>query len=1309
MKAIKTLKTTGDNENLVLGNKTGQILLPPICEHNGDLGVHLQQSFSHGEGKSAPDFGFEPLSMQKRQITTTPWEQVKKEFVDYKTLEKVRVICRFRPSNKHEQREEKQMGMEQSNPEIDGEALSLTRRLPKGVNSSIESKKTFHFDKVIDWKSSQNRCFRVIGFPMVEAVLAGYNATIFAYGQTGSGKTYTMFGPEGMHTPRHVGLIHRSMAMLFKRLKERKERQNANHHRDRFEGFTVRIQFLQIYKEKLYDLLNPINGADLRLRHDPRTKAPYVENITMNVVHETKEVLRLIKIAISNRITDKTDMNDVSSRSHLVMTVTLEQNKSNGTKVTSKLNFGDLSGSESVRRSGAKLGSKQFEELKFINKSLSQLTTVINSVVNNRRADFRSSKLTYLLQDSIGGNTKTSVVVCCSPHITNRDETIRALTFAKNAKSVKNRAKVNKEYTLSHTEKIISDLTSENNQLKYTISSLESKLKLAEVSGNVEKSDEYKNLMARVSELENQMSTQRAKDSKIIQELKDQLRLKDMDLDASHLQVQKLQDEEQRKSDGRQNLMDEIEQLREEFQRMRKQFDELSMEKLKLDEQLREKSMVIKQERERILKLENRIKFLDEDVVSKNLKIQDLDSQNFLLTKDVQKAASAITAEEILKKHHLDEAILCSLKFDLSQVLLTWRNRHKQIDTVLPIENSTIALEARSVIKFFELAMTQLEDHENTQNDRNNLLTQIQEHATEIRILKRTIVSLRSLVSGLKAENEALHQSNESALESKNKDSFKTTNLDDELLNYLNKKALEIDYESDEETKEVEETLFGNDMSTRRGIDWRNAIKKGDSIDALDPTDLWFTASVLDVKNEGDGDQLLIHYEGFDNRYDEWIPRFSRRLSEAWSRATGGKESGGVYYDRYKIIGERNGEGILKEGWMEKKSSGMLKAWFRSRYFVLFQNGMLKYYANEREQVAKGYINLSLVKKIEMDKADYRRGIFEFSLKGSGPACFLRVKSQEYMNAWIASLKAVRLKVIDNNSAEWLECNRPNNHLNLDVRRKSRRSLLDFEGISSISTPRISLKEVIGLKAIHQGNLWKMGGNIRSWNKRFFELLPDKTIVYYEDSQNGCRPATNPRGRVDIWGVLGIKQLNPKDVESVHLPEQCAAGMKLETTNTGVIIVGMEAVEDLEKWKNAIAENCVFASNSLHESLSPGSWTKKIGDYFSPKQSSLRSMREFSSPSDSPSTRTKSYSTPARSNRPVGEISVDMVSENQNISSLDEDDSPCIKDVDSWRKDSSRQSLMTLRRKNNGKLPLDLLDIDDRKDSCGPEPVLSVD
>jgi len=238
----------------------------------------------------------------------------------------------------------------------------------------------------------------------------------------------------------------------------------------------------------------------LNIRFDANTNLPYVENITQNVVHDVVEILKLIKIAIANRLGTKTGLDAVCSRSHFLMTLMIEQEKHNGTKISSKLNFGDLAGMESVRSTKTKGRDKQLEGQKSVNLSLSQLTTVINDIVNSRKPTFRSSKLTYLLQDSLGGNTKTTVVVCASPHIFNREETIRSLTFAQSVKIVKYKAKINKEYPRTQLLKAVQKVTAEKEKFRTKSEMLERQIKLVLKSGKVSLKPEIEKIFRNLTE-----------------------------------------------------------------------------------------------------------------------------------------------------------------------------------------------------------------------------------------------------------------------------------------------------------------------------------------------------------------------------------------------------------------------------------------------------------------------------------------------------------------------------------------------------------------------------------------------------------------------------------------------------------------------------------------------------------------------------------------------------------------------------------------------------------------------------------------
>jgi len=297
---------------------------------------------------------------------------------------------------------------------------------------------TFAFDNVSGEAASQERIFKLAGRPMVNNVLQGYNSCIFAYGQTGAGKTYTMMGPDSQSKDR--GITPRVFEMLFEKVGELER-----HGRKCF----IRCSFLEIYNEQLRDLLVE-SDATLNLREDAR-KGVHVEGLSEHSVFGLADVMALIEVANGNRRVGSTRMNSESSRSHTVFTCTVEQKGgSTGHQglITSRLNLVDLAGSERQKDTGATGG--QLREACNINRSLSALGHVIMALVEvskgrQRHVPYRDSRLTFLLQDSLGGNSKTVMVACVSPSYANVGETLSTLHFARNAKSIKNRAVVNEE------------------------------------------------------------------------------------------------------------------------------------------------------------------------------------------------------------------------------------------------------------------------------------------------------------------------------------------------------------------------------------------------------------------------------------------------------------------------------------------------------------------------------------------------------------------------------------------------------------------------------------------------------------------------------------------------------------------------------------------------------------------------------------------------------------------------------------------------------------------------------------------------
>ena len=330
----------------------------------------------------------------------------------------LKVIARFRPLIAIEKDLAESKSMEINY--IDDTTVGIPR-----VQDGVE---TFSFDRVFSSDSSQGDIFDFVGAPIIEDVLTGYNGTVFAYGQTGSGKTYTMMGGKSPDEssygiiPRATGLIFRRLAMAATDIE-----------------YTIKCSMLEIYKETLKDLLGP--GSELKIKQDKR-KGIWVEGLTEVCLVCEEEMMEVLTLGESNRTVASTKMNTASSRSHQLFIVELNQKLPNGSEKRGILNLVDLAGSEKINQTGV-TGNK-LEEAKKINLSLSALGNVIKALTDHaEHIPYRDSKLTRLLQESLGGNYKTTLIVNCSPHPRNLEDTINTLKFAQRAKTIKNKATLN--------------------------------------------------------------------------------------------------------------------------------------------------------------------------------------------------------------------------------------------------------------------------------------------------------------------------------------------------------------------------------------------------------------------------------------------------------------------------------------------------------------------------------------------------------------------------------------------------------------------------------------------------------------------------------------------------------------------------------------------------------------------------------------------------------------------------------------------------------------------------------------------------
>lgn len=345
--------------------------------------------------------------------------------------------------------------------------------------------KTYSFDRVFTPEAKQAEIFQAVVGPLISDVLTGYNCTVFAYGQTGSGKTFTMEGDIGSCSPQvfgqdsMAGLIPRAMCALFDELRVLQSE------------YTVRISLMELYNEELYDLLSPDEvPPKLRLFEDPTRKgSAFVQGLQEVMVHTQTQVLAELRKGSAKRQVAATLMNAQSSRSHTIFTVTVHYKESSvdGEELmrTGKLNLVDLAGSENIGRSGSV--DKRAREAASINQSLLTLSRVTACLVEHQpHVPYRESKLTRLLQDSLGGRTKTSLIANISPAHCNLEETLSTLDYAHRAKCVANRPEVNQKVSQTVIMKEYTDL----------IEDLKKKLDLHRTGSGVYVNDEnYKQIM----------------------------------------------------------------------------------------------------------------------------------------------------------------------------------------------------------------------------------------------------------------------------------------------------------------------------------------------------------------------------------------------------------------------------------------------------------------------------------------------------------------------------------------------------------------------------------------------------------------------------------------------------------------------------------------------------------------------------------------------------------------------------------------------------------------------------------------------
>ncbi|KAG9295474.1 hypothetical protein G9A89_013503 [Geosiphon pyriformis] len=376
----------------------------------------------------------------------------------------IRVVCRFRPQNK---RENAEGGVHIIKFEDD--SMDTVRMDGK------EYQGNFTFDAIFPTNTAQKSVFEHSIKPIVDDVIGGYNGTVFAYGQTGSGKTFTMMGAD-IDNEELKGLIPRIVEQIFHDIIESPSTME----------YTVKVSYMEIYMEKIRDLLNPQN--DNLPIHEEKNRGVYVKGLLEVYVSSVQEVYEVMKRGGNARVVAYTDMNAESSRSHSIFVITVSQkNLVDGSVKSGRLSLVDLAGSEKVGKTGA--SGQTLEEAKKINKSLSALGMVINALTDGKSTHipYRDSKLTRILQESLGGNSRTTLIINCSPSSFNEAETLSTLRFGMRAKSIKNKARVNAELSPAELKALLKKAKNEQVSFQQYISALEGEIGVWRSGGSVAK------------------------------------------------------------------------------------------------------------------------------------------------------------------------------------------------------------------------------------------------------------------------------------------------------------------------------------------------------------------------------------------------------------------------------------------------------------------------------------------------------------------------------------------------------------------------------------------------------------------------------------------------------------------------------------------------------------------------------------------------------------------------------------------------------------------------------------------------------
>ncbi|EGF77621.1 hypothetical protein BATDEDRAFT_13838, partial [Batrachochytrium dendrobatidis JAM81] len=564
----------------------------------------------------------------------------------------IKVVLRCRPFS------EKESAAGHTNiAQIDKAAASVTIVDPR---SNSDPPKLFTFDSVFDITSEQIEVYNKTARHIVDCVLEGYNGTVFAYGQTGTGKTFSMEGIRSI--PELRGIIPNAFEQIFSYIK----------HAGSTTQFLVRASYLEIYNEEIRDLLNP-KGKKLDIKERPDTGV-YVKDLSTFVIKDVDEMDQLMSVGNKNRSVGFTEMNATSSRSHSIFSITVEAaeiGEDGEEKLRAgKLHLVDLAGSERQSKTGA-TGDRLKEATK-INLSLSALGNVISALVDGKSSHipYRDSKLTRLLQDSLGGNAKTLMVATISPANYNYDETLSTLRYANRAKHIKNKPKVNED----PKDAMLREFQEEIKRLKKMLESEGGDA--GEIVHEVEEIEEIEEVEEIEVEKEKQAilattGMEESERNRLLAEAESRLAELENERSARHELANKLAQLEQKLLVGGVNILDQHEQQQNMLAKQAQELEDRARMQRELQRELLDRD-------EMNLQIEEEFSNLQEEAVSKTRKLKKLWNM-------MQQQKSEL--KDVQEEHQREREDLLETIRELTREL---KLRNLVIGGFVPVEEQTI-------------------------------------------------------------------------------------------------------------------------------------------------------------------------------------------------------------------------------------------------------------------------------------------------------------------------------------------------------------------------------------------------------------------------------------------------------------------------------------------------------------------------------------------------------------------------------------------------------------------------------------------